>query len=467
MFTPVPVLRPPSLVAGGAAPRSTAPRSTAALLVLLLLSAAPGLVPAAQAGPVLAGVELRQVTPPPVLFEGVRSIEVAPISGPNGAQVREELLATLADPNREVGTGTLSDKAGAMVELGAGIGAQLLASKVPGIGGKLVKGAAEAAGGAVADKVRADKIVLNDGLRIDVLQVKASGADGKLKVALKSASADRSYTEKVPLKDDKGNEVKDGNGATIMTERSCTERTTQLDLGWALEARSGAKNGALPTRKNQDTRCGEEQGKLLSAEALVAGSVPGLGGALAREIAPSWVSLRVPMRRSPLSRAPLEQVEAGQLEVARCMLQRIVELEKTVTGVDPDAWLNLGAALEAQGQLQPAIEAYQGALQRKSSLKPASEGVSRVEQRVAAVASMERAYGLRYAVPPSAACPELPAGAPALVKKGGGLVGPAGEALGREIEKGELVFVRESDGKLTELATLDGVVGRLPAKSLP
>jgi len=447
------------------------PAAAAVALSLWIGSAA---TPAA-AGPVFAGVELRQVKPPPVLFEGVRSIEVSPIAGPSGAVVRDELLATLADPNREVGSGTLSDKAGALVELGAGIGAQMLASKVPGIGGKLAKGAAEAAGGAVADKVRAEKIVLNDGLRIDVLQVKTSGAEAKLKITLSSSSNDRTYTEKVPLKDDKGNEVKDSNGATVMTERSCTERSTQLDLAWTLEGaggkggekKGGPLSGALPSRANQDTRCGEEREKLASAESLISASAPGLGGALAREIAPSWVSLRVPMRRSPLTRAPMEQVAVGQLEVARCMLTRIAEFENSVTGPDPEVWVNLGAALEAQGQLRPAIEAYQGALQRKSGFKPASEGVSRVEQRLTEVASMERAYGLRYAVPPSPACPAVPEGSPALAKKGADLLKPSGEKLGRDVEKGELVFVRTGDGKLTEISTLDGAVGMVPAKVLP
>ena len=441
---------------------SAAPRAAAIVLALMLTP-----MPAA-AGPVLAGVELRQVKPPPTVLEGVATIEVAQISGPGGQRVREELIATLADPEREVGEGTLSDKAGSLVEAGVGIGAAMLASKVPGIGGKLVKGATEVAGGMVADKVRAEKIVLNDGLRIDVHTVKASGADAKLKIGLKSGSSDRSYTEKVPLKDDKGNEVKDANGATVMTERSCTERSATLDLSWSLERKAGPLTGSLPTRATQAVRCSKEDGELPAPDAMIAGLAGGLGTALGKQIAPSWTALRVPMRRSGLTRSAIDQIDAGQLDVGRCMLQRTAELESTVTGVDADVWLDLGATLEAQGHLQASLEAYQGAVTRKSGLKPASEAVLRVERRTAEVATLERAYGLKYAPPPLAECPALPDGTPTLAKKGGPLLTSAGgEKSGRDVEKGELVFVRTGDGKFTEVATVDGVVGHIAAKQLP
>ena len=39
--------------------------------------------------------------------------------------------------------------------------------------------------GQLADKVRAEKIVLNDGLRIDVLQVRTSGAEAKLNATIR------------------------------------------------------------------------------------------------------------------------------------------------------------------------------------------------------------------------------------------------------------------------------------------
>lgn len=437
-------------------------RSSAALILCVGLSA-----PAA-AGPVLPGVEVRQVKPPPVLFEGVRSVEVPMISGAPGAIVHKELLAALADPAREVGSGTVSDKAGALLEVGASVGGQLLASKVPGLGGKLVKGATEAAGAAVADKVRAEKIVLQDGLKIDVFAVKPSGAEAKLKIALKTSSADKNTTQQVALKDDKGNDVKDEKGNTVMVDEPCLERVAKIDLEWTLERKGAPLSGSLPTATAGDRRCGKDMGKITKVDELTLLAAPGLGGSLARQIAPSWTSLRLPMRRSPLSRAPLERVAAGEVEAARCMFLRLGELETGAAGVDPDVWVNLGAASEGLGFLPEAEAAYAGALQRKPGLNAAEEGRGRVTARRAEITAMERAYGLKYAIGAAPACPALPEGTAALVKKGGPLLASGGGApTGVEVEKGELVFVRSRAGAFAEISTLDGKAGALPIKSVP
>lgn len=448
--------------------RAREPRSSILPFGLAFTLGALTLAPRAGAGPVLAGVEVRQVKPPPVLFEGVRSVEVPAISGAAGAIVHKELLATLADPEREVGTGTASDKAGALLEVGASVGGQMLASKVPGLGGKLVKGATEAAGAAVADKVRADKIVLQDGLKVQVYEVKASGAEAKLKIALKTGTADKSTTQKVPLKDDKGNEVKDEKGNTVMVEQPCLERTAKIDLEWTLERKGAPMSGSLPTATAGDRRCGDDMKKITAPDALILAAAPGLGATLGRQIAPSWTSLRLPMRRSPLSRAPLERVEAGEHEAARCMFKALGELEGKGAGVDPEVWVNLGAASEALGYLPEAKAAYEGALQRKPGFKPAEEGLGRATTRQAEVSTLERAYGLKYAIGAAPACPAVPEGDPAIVKKGGPLqVSGGGAPSGVEVEKGELVFVRSRGAALVEITTLDGKAGALPLKSVP
>lgn len=173
------------------------------VFALLLVSA-----PALAANTVTPGIDVREVSAPPTLVTGVRRLAVGPFEGPNGTKLQAEIVAGLGDPDRDDGTGTASELAGDVIKMGSEVGGALLANQVGGgTGGKILKGATEAAGEMVADKVSGEKHQLDDGLSIQPFEVVTSDADGTcphVKVpAQMTASKDPSSNSNLSVKSHK------------------------------------------------------------------------------------------------------------------------------------------------------------------------------------------------------------------------------------------------------------------------
>jgi hypothetical protein len=429
-------------------------------LALLALLAAPG--PAGAANPLGAGLNVIEVAAPPTLVEGVRKITVKPFTGTGGEAVAAELKAGFADTERQVGIGTAGDVAAGVLKLGSQIGGQMIASKIPGLGGKIASGAAEAAGGMAAEAVRGDKITLDDGLTVELYSVVSSGADATLSGQIKSAHQDKAYTKTETVTDKDGNVVKDSNGNAVTQEIACTRRTVTATVTWSLDRAKGgpAAQGELQ-RDAADDKCAPDQGKLASVESLTKAAVGGAGAAIVAQITPAWRSYRVGLKREPHLAAPLRAARDGRHADALCLFHHM-------TGLDPAdgaAALNLGALHEALGHHDAALAAYEKAAATGGPAKMAAEGKERVGARKAEVAGMLKAYDLTWKVPPPdlAACPRLPEGRPALLKSDQKVSIDGAEV---ELEKGELVFVTAEADKTATVTLLDGRSAQLPAKAL-
>ena len=101
--------------------------------------------------------------------------------------------------------------------------------------------------------------------------------------------------------------------------------------------------------------------------------------------------------------------------------------------------------------------------------KAAAQGQERAAARKAEVAAMVEGYGLTWAIgaPPLDACPAMPDGRPATVKKMAvdRLDAPGGSPVDT-LEKGDRVFVMEESGGMARVQLLDGSEGWVPVKQL-
>lgn len=440
------------------------PRLPLAVALPVLLSLAPPRPAQARAlGP---GVAVRQVVAPPQLVSGVRTLQVGPFEGPGAKGLAAEIKAALADPERQVGMGTAADLAGAALKAGAQVGGQMVASQLGGgFAGKLVGGVVEGAGKLAADAVEDEKVVLDDGLRVDVFRVVEAKADGQLLGRFSTQPETTTFTKEVDATDDKGNVLKDGNGVVIKTKVTCTRRTVTATLAWELRARGAAAATGSATGSASDEHCPGDSGKIAEFPALEAAAVSGHGAAVVAQIAPAWRVSRLPLKRTPDLKLPLARVRAGAFGDALCVLHHAA----AALPEDAEVALNEAALLEALGHHAEAAAAYARAATLDPKLRLAPEGAARVEARVAEVQQMTAAYGLSWTVGPApfAACPALPPGRPVALRKDAVLRAAPGGAALAELEKGErLVVVGEAADGFVPVARLDGTRGVVEAKSI-
>lgn len=420
------------------------------------------LVPAAlAANPMGAGVAIREVAAPPTLVSGIASISVGKISGQVGGQIAAELKAGLADDEREVGRGTAADIAGDVVEMGAMVGGQMLASKLGGFGGKATNTVAQTAGAIAADKVRGDKLTLEDGLTVAPFPFKESGGKGVLAGSTEVDHKDERYKKEVELKDKDGNVVKDAEGRSVMTEVSCLKRTVTASLDWAVTAGGKELATGEQAQTMSDDKCGADVGDILSVDDIAASAARGMGHSIVAEIKPAWRSYRVGLKRAKHLAAPLRATRLGAHDQALCLFHHM-------TGLDPEdgvAKANLGAMHEVLGHHDEAIAAYAAAAEAGGPKRLATKGQERVEARKTEVAGMVEAYGLTWgiAAPDLAACPALPEGSPKLVKKPLTTTVDGNEI---EVEKGETVFLQSEEGGTAKVLLIDGTPVEMPTKSL-
>ena len=117
------------------------------MLVLLSLTAA-------RAGALGPGIPVAQVVPPPVLLEGVNTIDVVPFTGPQGEAIALDIEAAMARTDRIVEANGMAQVGTELVGMATETGAALASNLVGGgVQGKLVGGAAKLAGGLVAPVV--------------------------------------------------------------------------------------------------------------------------------------------------------------------------------------------------------------------------------------------------------------------------------------------------------------------------
>ena len=427
--------------------------------VRILLAASMALPTMALAGkPMGAGIAVKQVQAPGTIVAGVPSLSVPKIAGTGGDQVRKELLAGLADTERQVGMGTMGDVASGVIQAGAQVGGQMLASKIP-VGGKIVATATETVGGLAAGAVEGDKLQLDDGLRIDVFEVKTSGGKGTLGGALKVTHKDESYEKEVDLKDKDGNVIKDENGVPLKTKVSCRRRNVTNTFTWSLDAGGDSKASGKKSHTLSDDRCAEDIKNLKSVESLAKGAAYGLGNEVILDIMPSWHVFRVGMKRNKGTAMPIATVKEGDHMAAMCMFEHLKD------GLPDDfaAPLSLGGLYEALGHHDLSIAAYTEAEGRKST-KLGRDGLERVTARKAEVAQMVDAYGLTWKItdPDLGACPARPEGHFAAAKKKVDLTVDSGEPV--KVDKGTPFVVLSEDGGTVQVQLLDGTRGTVPAK---
>lgn len=408
--------------------------------------------------PLGAGIAVREVQPPPTIVAGVPTLSVPTIPGTGGDQVRKELLAGFADTERQLGMGTVGDVASGVIQAGAQVGGQMLASKIP-VGGKLVATATETVGGLAAGAVEGDKVQLDDGLRIDVFQIKPTGGVGVLKGETAVSHTDDDYESEVDLKDKDGNVIKDENGVPLKTKVACTRRTVSTSFTWTLDAGGSTKTEGKQSHTISDDKCAEERKNLASVESMAEGAARGLGNEVILEIMPSWHVHRVGLRRSKTNAMPLDQIKAGEHFSAMCMLEHL----KDGMADDAVAPANLGALYEALGHHDLSIAAYTEAESRKP-MRMVQQGLERVTARKADVAAMVDAYGLTWKItdPDLTACPARPDGRFATAKKKVDLAVDGGESV--KVDKGTALVVLSEDGAEARVQLLDGTQGTLPTK---
>ena len=338
------------------------------------------LPPTAQAAVLGPGIPVRQVMPPAQLVDGVPTLQVQDFSGPGGAGIAEEIVAGLEDGEREVGMGTAGDVASGVLKAGAAIGGQMLASKLGGgFGAKLAGGMVEGTANMAADKLQDEKIQLEDGLTTQPFALVKGGAAGVLGGKVSTQSGTENYTQEVPLKDEDGNTVTDGDGKTVMTQVSCTRRTVSASVAWAVTAGGAEKAAGVSDRSVSDSHCAGDGGALASVEALTAAATRGHGASIVAEIAPVWKAFRIPLKKSPDVRLPLMLIRRGEHQDALCVVHHMSGLAAD----DPVPPLNEGALLEALGHHEQAAASYGEALARKPGMNIAEKSLERVQGRKA------------------------------------------------------------------------------------
>jgi hypothetical protein len=429
------------------------------LISALLLSFSGAL-----AGPLGPGIPVRQVVAPPQVV-ATQSIRVTPLSGPGGAGVAAEVAAQLTDAEREVGMGTVGDVASSALKAGAKIGGDMLAAKLGGgFAGKLVGGLAEGTANVAAGAIESDKLQLDDGLTTTPFRVVQKGGDAALTGSVAVAPSTESYTKKVQATDSDGQPLTDSDGKAIMREVSCQRRSVTATVSWAVEQGGAALASGESPRTMSDSHCAGDDGALASTQSLTDAAVVGHGAVIVAQIGPAWRVSRIDLQRSSDLRLPLGQIRQGDHAGALCMLHHVSDLLPD----DADAPTNEAAVLEALGHYDAALATYDLALSRGGG-RVATQGRERAAARKSEVEGMVAAYGLDWKIgpPPLDACPDLPDGRPALVKKkqSDRTDAPAGAVLDT-LERGDRVFIMEEQDGLSRVQLLDGSEGWVSTKDL-
>jgi len=426
------------------------------MLVLLSLTAA-------RAGALGPGIPVAQVVPPPVLLEGVNTIDVVPFTGPQGEAIALDIEAAMARTDRIVEANGMAQVGTELVGMATETGAALASNLVGGgVQGKLVGGAAKLAGGLVESELEVEPVVIDDGLSTSVFQLVDGAADAVIAGEVTVDDALKKSKKTVTVLDSDGHPVKDSDGNTVTKEIPCTTRVVTVGLRWRVEGGGEMLHQGANQRKARDSKCGDERDQLATKQALASPLLEGWGEPIAATVSPGWAHRRVPLVKNKAQKEELKLVRGEALDLAACGYRALLAFDDT----DRDARLNLGALLEARGYLPEAMAEYQVAMGQKSDRK-VTKAMGRVTTRQAEVGKLEQAYGLSYTVgePDLSVCPPVPEGRRTYVKKAAELLdGPGGAVLG-ELGKGWKVFVVE-EGDFAKVITVDGREGYLDTKRL-
>jgi len=421
------------------------------------------LVASAVAAPLGPGIPIKVVVPPPEVLDGVSTLSVEPLTGPNGEAIAIEIEEALTDAERVVEAPGMASIGQGLLSTATETGAAAAASAVGGgLQGKLVGGITRAAGAMVAEELEVEPLVLDDGLTVAVFELVDSGADATLGGAIEVAEHKSTYKTEVPKTDSDGNVIKDSDGNTVMVEIPCAKREVTVSVRWQVDKGGDTVVQKVDGRTASDARCGEDRSNLATKDALAAPLLGGWGPAVANQIAPGWALRRVPMIRDKTQKEELKLTRSDALMPAACGMRGLVAFDAD----DFEAVYNLGALLEGMGHYDAASQQYQHALALKSKKRVAT-AIDRVMQRTAEVQTLTEAYGVDYAIgePDYSACPPLPEGRRTYVKKPATLYASAEatDAVG-ELPKKLKVFVTEELGDMVHVETVDGRQGYLEAK---
>ncbi len=430
----------------------------AAVLTVFLITSAHA------AGGTGAGVPVKRIVPPEHVIEGVRSLQVNDFAGRGGTGIAMEIRAGLHDTERLATDAAAVAKEAA--KAGADVASKLAGSAVGGgIQGKIVEGLTKNVATGIQDELEVEPVIIDDGLKLDVFEVKTGDADGILSGSVTVRQETSDYTQKVARKDSDGNLVKDSEGKSVYDEIPCKRRKVDVEIAWSVSKGGQAVIGKSFVKKNGDSRCGADVQYLASVDALADAVIPGTGTRIVRLIAPSWKVARLPMARDRTLKAELKLIRAGEHFKAMCGFRGLLSFDESHSA----ATLNLGVVEEALGYYDLAAEQYKQA----NALRPdklRSKAVKRIATRVKNVDNMVAAYGLTWKIgdsPDFAACPPIPDGRRAFVKKETALMTAAkgGDKI-LELAKGTAVFVLDESAATFRVALLDGTEGWIDSKRL-
>lgn len=412
------------------------------------------LVATAHAGPLGPGIPVKQVAPPPVVIEGVRSLEVR-VTGPRGPEIVAEIREALASTTRQANV-SANDVAQGLVSTASEVGGAYVGGLVGGgLGGKVATGLTKAAGSMVAEEIENEPLVLDDGLKLDVFRVVPSGGDATLAATVDVADSARDFTKKEALTYDDGTFVKDEDGNVVYEDIPCRAVSVTVTFAWSIAKGGQQLHADTTSRQAGDERCGEDLENLASAGSLAEPLLYGWGEPVAARIAPSWRFDRLAMDKEPHLTEELKLVKAGAYDRALCGLRNATSFDAH----DAAALLDQGVIHEAMGRFDEALALYGQAL-TASGDRSAAKAMTRADARKKDVATMERAYGLafRQAAFDPAACPPMPEGRRVAVAKPTPLVDAAGATL-TDLERGTRLFVVEEGGALLAVSLTDGTRG--------
>jgi hypothetical protein len=425
------------------------------LLLALALAA-----PSALALPLGPGVPVKRVIPPPVIISGVSKMTVS-ISGVNGPALTTELVSALQSKDRVTKGVDGTAMAKAAVDGVSQMGAAYAQALVP-MGGKLAGGLVKTAGDMAEDSIEDHRILLNDGLRIDVFEIVKTNGQAGLAGASSVEEKTENYTQKVAAKDDKGNEIKDANGKTVMVEEACFRRTVTASVPWAVTSNKGQKlAGETFSGKSSSAGCGADIKKVAKKEDLIPGALAGFGLQIANTIAPVYELLRLDMDREKSIAEEIKLARKGQTFLAICGMRQVLKSRPEHN----EALYGLGALHEGMGWYDEAL-AYYG--KASGNNRGAAKSIERVNARKGQIDTLATAYGTRFTVPAPdyATCPKVPDGREVYTKKDLDLTDAPGGNARMTLEKGMKLYVVEEGADFTKVQTVDGTQGFLPTKAL-
>jgi len=416
------------------------------------------------AGPTGPGVPVKRVIAPEHIIEGVRSVQVNDFVGRGGAGIAMEIRSGLKDTERLATDAAALGKE--VAKAGTEVASKLASNAVGGgIQGKIVEGLTKNVSSAIQDGLEVEPVILDDGLKLDVFEVKTSGADAVIGGSVTVAQETSDYTQKVARKDDDGNIIKDSEGKTVYDEIPCKRRKVNVEIAWSVTQGGKALLGKSFVKNNGDSRCGDDVKNLASADALADALLPGTGTRIVRLIAPSWKVARLPMARDKTLRAENRLVRTGNHFEAMCGLRGLLTFdEKHLAAV-----VNLGVIEEALGYYELAAAQYKKAQDIKPE-KSTGKAMKRVSKRNSNVNRMIAAYGLTWKIadsPDFGACPPIPEGRRAYVKKDTQMMTAAkGGDVVIDLNKGQPVFILDESDTIFHVALIDGTQGWVDSKRL-